>query len=115
MDLAILLREHGDLRGALEHLARARTILPERGAYALAFGTTRAMAGRPDAALDELRFAVAARPSWERAHANLAAVALQAGLRDEAAAHVRDAVALGGQEPATRRLVTLLGVAPAGR
>jgi tetratricopeptide (TPR) repeat protein len=115
MDLAILLRERGDLAGALEQLARAREILPERGTYALARGTTLAMAGRADEALDEFRFAAAARPSWERAQANLAAAALGAGLRDEAASHLRDAMALGGREPATRRLAALLGMGPAGR
>jgi len=113
LDLALLLRERGNLQGAIDHLREARSILPERATYAMALGTTLAMAGRSREALDELRFAVGSRPSWERAHANLAAVAYQNGLRDDALLHGRTALALGGREPVTRRVASALGLAAA--
>lgn len=111
LELAVLLRDRGDLSGAMGHLDRARAILPERGTYAMARGTTLAVLGRRDEALAELRAAVGSRPSWERARANLAGALLMAGRRDEASEHARAALALGGRDPLTRAVAARLGLA----
>jgi tetratricopeptide (TPR) repeat protein len=111
LELAVLLRERGDPEGALEHLDRARAILPERGTYAMARGTTLALLGRRDDAVAELRAAVGARPSWERARANLAGALLMSGRRDEAAEQARAALALGGRDPLSRAVAARLGLA----
>lgn len=111
LELAVLLRDRGDPIGALEHLDRARAILPERGTYAMARGTTLALLGRRDEALAELRAAVGARPSWERARANLAGALAMTGRRDEAAEEARAALALGGRDPLTRAVAQRLGLA----
>jgi tetratricopeptide (TPR) repeat protein len=111
LELAVLLRDRGDPAGALLHLDRARAILPERGTYAMARGTTLALLGRRDEALADLRAAVGARPSWERARANLAGALAMTGRRDEAAEHARAALALGGRDPLTRAVAQRLGLA----
>lgn len=104
LDLGVLLRDEGDLEGAIAELERARKILPELGTYAMALGTTYLRAGRPLDAIAELKDAVRLRPSWAPAQGTLAALLLDTGSPAEAAEHAKLAVELQPENPRFRAL-----------
>lgn len=104
LDLGVLLRDHGDLDGAIKQLTAARSILPDLGTYAMALGTTYAREGLSGRAIDELEAAVARRPTWAEAQLALAVVLMQAGRTVDARPHVEAVEML---DPGNRILASL--------
>jgi len=105
LDLGLVLRDHGDLDGAVQEFRSARTILPDLASYAMALGTTYARQGRLGDAVEQVEAAVARRPTWAQAQANLGVLLLQAGRPNEAAAHLGAAAML---EPGNAEVTALL-------
>jgi tetratricopeptide (TPR) repeat protein len=99
LDLGVLLRERGAIAEALEQLAEARRILPERGVYARALGTTYLLSGRPQQALPHLEFAVRCQPCLPAARGNLVTALFQLGRYADAARQLGVALALQPDNP----------------
>ncbi|HEX4826444.1 MAG TPA: tetratricopeptide repeat protein [Candidatus Polarisedimenticolaceae bacterium] len=104
LELGVLLRESGDVEGAVAEFREARRILPDQGSYAMALGTGYAREGRVDDALSELADAVRLRPTWAAAQANLGGLLIEAGRPAEAAVHLDAAAFLDPGDPAIRDL-----------
>jgi len=95
MHAAVLLREKGDLRGAIRHLRVARELVPNSDMVlnnlALAFNDS----GEVDSALATIDRAIEVRQGGSAVlHLNRANVLIAAGRTDEAAAELRRALAL---------------------
>jgi len=104
LDLGILLRESGDLPGALDLLRKAREILPDRSNYARALGTTYLMNGETENAITQLRAAAELKPTSVIIRRNLAIALLQDNRTDEAAGHIRIALLLEPANPTIRQI-----------
>ena len=115
LDLGILLREDGDMAGALELLRKAREVLPDRSSYARALGTTYLMNGEIQPAIVELSAAAEMKPTSVVIRRNLAIALIQAGRAAEAADQIRIALLLEPANPAIRQIALQLqraGVQP---
>ena len=115
LDLAILLRESGDLPGALELLRQAREVLPDRSNYARALGTTYLMNGEVQPAIAELSAAAEQKPTSVIIRRNLAIALIQDNRPEEAADQIRIALLLEPGNPAIRQIARQLqraGVQP---
>lgn len=99
LDLGLLLRDRGDVAGAIAEFREARRILPDQAAYAMALGTTYARQGQLDAALAEIEAAVSRRPTWAQARVNLGLLMLQAGRPVDAAGQFKAAARLEPGDP----------------
>ncbi len=107
-DLALLLREEGQLDAAIEQFLEARKLLPDLAAYAMALGTTYATQHRFDEAVDALEAAVARRPTWGAAQINLGLLLARIGRPVDAARHLNAAAVLEPRDPRIARLLTRL-------
>lgn len=107
-EIALALREHGQIDGALEELRLARRILPARADYAMAMGTTSLAAGRIEEAIANLSDAVTLRPCWNEARGALAMALLEMGRFEEAARHVHAGLALQPGTPPLRQMASEL-------
>ncbi|HZN54210.1 MAG TPA: tetratricopeptide repeat protein [Candidatus Polarisedimenticolaceae bacterium] len=105
LDLGVLLREQGDLDGAVAELSRAREILPSLGAYAMALGATLARRGDLARAIEQVQAAVALRPTWTQARTNLGVLLLEAGRTADAAEQLSAAATLEPDDPGIARLL----------
>lgn len=105
LELGLLLRERGDLDGAIAQFLEARKILPDLAAYAMALGTAYAQQDRIGEAVDALEAAVLIRPSWGQAQFNLGLLLAKAGRPVDAAAHLNAAQML---EPGDQQIARLL-------
>lgn len=117
LDLGLLLRERGDLDGAIRELQAARRILPGLATYAMALGTTLGMAGRNDDAIAALEEAVALRPAWARAQTNLGLMLVRVGRPVHAVGPLKIAVELDPRDPRAAGALAELrrqGIASAG-
>ena len=99
LDLGILLREQGRMAEAIEQMLAARRILPQRGTYALALGTTYLLDGQTDLAIQHLEFAVKRQPCVPATRGNLSNALVQNGRYQEAAQHLRIALMLQPNSP----------------
>jgi len=108
LDLGLLLRERGDLDGAIEQFLAARKILPELATYAMALGTTYAMQDRINEAVDAVEAAVSLRPTWVKAQVNLGVLLARAGRPVDAAEHLEAAAMLEPGDPEVMRLLERL-------
>jgi tetratricopeptide (TPR) repeat protein len=108
LDLGLLLRESGDLDGAIAQFLEARKIVPESGAYAMALGTTYARQGRTGEAVDALEAAVSRRPSWGEAQLDLGVLLSRWSRPMDAAAHLNAAAMLEPRDPQIARILSRL-------
>lgn len=100
--LGALLRDRGELAAALAHLSEARRLAPDVAAHAMELGMAHLVAGRPDAGIRELEEAVARRPCYVQARAKLATAFMRLKRPEEAAPHLRVALALQPANPRFR-------------
>jgi len=107
-EIALALREHGNIDLALEEMRLARRILPARADYAMAMGTTSLLAGRLEEGIANLSDAVVLRPCWTEARRNLAMALLEAGRFEEAARHVHAGLAVQPGTPPLRQMASEL-------
>ncbi len=108
LDLGILLREGGDMDGALELLRKAREILPDRSDYARALGTTYLLNGDVESAVTELQAALDRKPTSVIIRRNLAIALIQGNRPVEAAEQIRTALLLDPANPAIRQIALQL-------
>jgi len=108
LDLGLLLRERGDLDGAIAQFLAARKILPGLATYAMALGTTYAMQDRINEAVDAVEDAVSLRPTWVKAQVNLGVLLARVGRPVDAATHLEAAAMLEPGDPEVLRLLEQL-------
>ena len=104
----MLLRERGDLDGAIAQFLAARRILPELATYAMALGTTYAMQDRIAEAVEAVEAAVSLRPTWLKAQVNLGVLLARGGRPVDAATHLNAATMLEPGDPEVVRLLEQL-------
>jgi tetratricopeptide (TPR) repeat protein len=104
LDLGVLLRDRGDLPGAVEQLAEARKLRSDVAAYAMALGIAYAKQEKFGEAVDALEDAVLRRPSWAEARVNLGLVLTRAGRPVDAAEQFDTALTLEPRDPEIARL-----------
>jgi protein O-mannosyl-transferase len=110
-DMALLLRERGDSKGALDYYllaVQARPALDPNHEI----GAMLAEAGRIDEALPHLMAAVQVKPLSPRAHYNLGLALWAKGRRTEARAAIEAAVALDPKDPRLRDFLREMDTAP---
>ncbi len=108
LDLGLLLRERGDLDGAIAQFLAARKILPELATYAMALGTTYGMQDRIAEAVETVEAAVSLRPTWVKARVNLGFLLARVGRPVDAATHLNAAAMLEPGDPEVLRLLEQL-------